>query len=204
MADLNPYEQPEEDEGPERSDRPPFTPEDTGVPRASLRVILGLVVLLAATLGVVVGSAALSAIDRIVPVSWFILTTSAAWGLLFVFVVAGAALGWLAWTLWKKGYPRRRLALIGAAGWGLGLLCLVAIVRSDSAAEDREAVSFCSLLRTQRAAGPGLEERVERCETAYLRCRRSLRQKPGYAEITDDARRLFMNDCLAPSLGGPR
>jgi len=205
MAELNPYQRPAEDKGPEPPERPPFNPDDTGVPRASLRVLLGIVVLLGATLAVVVGSALLPLIDRIVPISWFLLTASAVRGLLFVFVVAGAALAWLAWTLLKRGYPRRRLTGIAAVGWGLGLVCLAAIVRSDNAREERLAESFCALLRTQGgAAGPGLDELVARCETAYLRCRRTLHQQPGYDEITDDAQRAMMNDCLSPSLTGAR
>lgn len=183
MADVNPYQTPAVDEGAPRRKRGPFDPEAAGVPRESLRVMLGLVVLLGAIVGFVLGSGGLAVIDRIVPVSWFVFNGTVVGALIGVFVIGAAALGWISWTLQKKGYPRRRLSLFGGAGWVLGLLCLGGIVRADTAAEQRRAEAAC--------ASTG-----ERCEADYLRCRRWLRQQPGYSELTYDAEMSMMSTCM--------
>ena len=204
MAEVNPYQQPSSDEDASRPKRR-YELVASAVPRESLRVVLGLVALLAATLGFVVSSAALGVIDRFVPISWFLFTPGVVKGLILVFLVAAAALAWLSWTLQKKGYPRRRLTLVAAAGWAFGLLCLVGVVRADTASEERAAEAICAPLAARSgAAGTGQEDPAERCEAAFLACRRSLRRLPGYAELTYDAERSMMNACMERSGGLPR
>ncbi len=197
MADVNPYQKPAVDEGAPRRKRGPFDPGATGVPRGSLRVMLGLVVLLGAMVGFVLGSGGLAVVDRFEPVSWFVFNGTLVGALIGVFVIGAAALGWISWTLQKKGYPRRRLSLFGGSGWALGLLCLGAIVRADTAAEQRSAEAACA----RAAAGPGVAgastgERAGRCEADFLRCRRWLRQQPGYSELTYDAEMSMMSTCM--------
>lgn len=197
MAEVNPYQQPAGDERAARGKKKPFDPEAAGVPRETLRVTLGLVVLLGAMLGFVVGSAGLGLVDRIRPVSWFVFSGTVVRALIAVFVIAAAALGWISWTLQKKGYPRRRLSTFGAAGWALGLLCLWGIVRADTAAEQRRAEAACARI----SARPGVAATspatpASQCEADFLRCRRWLRQQPGHAELTSDAEATRMSACM--------
>jgi hypothetical protein len=201
MGEVNPYQQPV-DESSARPRRRAFDAAAAGVPREPLRVILGLVALLGATLGFVASSGVLGVIDRFAPVSFLVFSDAAVRALIGVFVVAAAALAWLSWTLQKKGYPRRKLSMLAGAGWAFGLLCLAGIVHADTVAEEGAAEAICTPLaarqgvRTASTAAP-----VDRCKAVFLRCRRSLRRQPGEGELTYDAEMSRMNACMESSLG---